>query len=177
MSGEGRRADAPVDPHTAPIQVAVALGSNLGDRRTYLDRAIAHLHASISSIVASRYYETEPVGVGPQPRFLNAALTGTTALSPRALLETLLTWEAAEGRERPFPGAPRTLDLDLIFYGDAIIDEPHLIVPHPRFRERLFVLDPLAEIAADWVDPVTGATVGELRRRARAAAEGSPYEQ
>jgi 2-amino-4-hydroxy-6-hydroxymethyldihydropteridine diphosphokinase len=166
MSDDGRRADAPADSPAAGIHIAIALGSNLGDRRTHLDRALAHLRTSISSIVVSRYDETEPVGVGPQPRFLNAALTGKTALGPRALLDMLLAWEVAEGRERPFPGAPRTLDLDLIFYGDSIIDEPGLVVPHPRFRERLFVLEPLAEIAADWVDPVTGATVGELRRRA-----------
>lgn len=162
MKRAGVRGEAPTK------KVAIALGSNLGDRRTHLDRAVAHLHSSISQLVVSRYYETEPVGVGPQPRFLNAVLTGKTALSPRALLDTLLAWEAAEGRERPFPGAPRTLDLDLIFYGEWIIDEPGLIVPHPRFRERLFVLEPLAEIAADWIDPVTGATVGELRRRAGA---------
>ena len=85
----------------------------------------------------------------------------------RALLDTLLAIERDLGRERPFPGAPRTLDLDLILYGDAVIDEaPSLIVPHPRFRERRFVLEPLAEIAPDWRDPVTGQTVEELLRTA-----------
>jgi 2-amino-4-hydroxy-6-hydroxymethyldihydropteridine diphosphokinase len=172
MSDDGRRADAPASLRSgargAPMEkVAIALGSNLGDRRAHLDRAIERLHDPISSLVCSRYYETEPVGVGPQPRFLNAAITGETALGPRVLLETLLALEAADGRERPFPGAPRTLDLDLILYGEWIIDEPGLLVPHPRFRERQFVLEPLAEIAAAWVDPVTGATVGELLRRTR----------
>jgi 2-amino-4-hydroxy-6-hydroxymethyldihydropteridine diphosphokinase len=86
-------------------------------------------------------------------------------LSPRALLDTLLGVERDLGRERPFPGAARTLDLDLILYGDAVIDEgPSLIVPHPRFRERRFVLEPLSEIAPDWRDPVTGRTVEELLR-------------
>ena len=80
----------------------------------------------------------------------------------RALLETLLTIEEERGRERPYANAPRSLDLDLILFGDLIIDEPGLIVPHPRFRERRFVLQPLAEIAPDLRDPVTGKTVLEL---------------
>jgi 2-amino-4-hydroxy-6-hydroxymethyldihydropteridine diphosphokinase len=90
---------------------------------------------------------------------------GETSLDARDLLDTLLAIERDLGRERPFPGAARTLDLDLILYGDAIIDEaPSLVVPHPRFKERRFVLEPLAEIAPDWRDPVTGKTVEELLR-------------
>jgi 2-amino-4-hydroxy-6-hydroxymethyldihydropteridine diphosphokinase len=103
--------------------------------------------------------------VDPQPTFLNAAAVAETSLSARTLLDTLLAVERDLGRQRPFPGAPRTLDLDLILYGEAIIDEaPSLIVPHPRFRERRFVLEPLSEIAPDWRDPVTGKTVEELLR-------------
>ena len=146
-------------------RVAIALGSNLGDREDYLRSALDALTPSLDRLRISTFHDTAPVGVGPQPTFLNAAAVGETSLSARALLETLLAVERDLGRERPFPGAPRTLDLDLILYGDAIIDEmPSLIVPHPRFRERRFVLEPLAEIAPDWRDPVTGQTVEELLR-------------
>ena len=146
-------------------RVAIALGSNLGDREDYLRSALDALTPSLDRLRISTFHDTAPVGVGPQPTFLNAAAVGETSLSARALLETLLAVERDLGRERPFPGAPRTLDLDLILYGDSIIDEaPSLIVPHPRFRERRFVLEPLAEIAPDWRDPVTGKTVEELLR-------------
>jgi len=146
-------------------RVAIALGSNLGDRDGYLREALAALAPSVHQIRVSTFHDTAPVGVGPQPTFLNATAVGETSLSARALLETLLSVERDLGRERPFPGAPRTVDLDLILYDDAIIDEaPSLIVPHPRFRERRFVLEPLAEIAPDWRDPVTGKTVEELLR-------------
>jgi 2-amino-4-hydroxy-6-hydroxymethyldihydropteridine diphosphokinase len=145
--------------------VAIALGSNLGDRDGYLRAAIAALQPAIKNLRVSTFHDTAPVGVGAQPTFLNATAVGETSLSARALLDTLLTVEREFGRERPFSGAPRTLDLDLILYGDAIIDEaPSLIVPHPRFRERRFVLEPLAEIAPDWRDPVTRQTVEELLR-------------
>jgi 2-amino-4-hydroxy-6-hydroxymethyldihydropteridine diphosphokinase len=143
----------------------VALGSNLGDRDAYLRAAIAALDTSMTHLRVSSFHDTAPVGVGPQPVFLNAATTGETSLSARALLDRLLAIERDLGRERPFPGAPRTVDLDLILYDEAIIDEaPSLIVPHPRFRERRFVLEPLSEIAPDWRDPVTGKTVEELLR-------------
>jgi 2-amino-4-hydroxy-6-hydroxymethyldihydropteridine diphosphokinase len=144
------------------IKVAVALGSNLGDRERYLRDAAAALRASVSDLTVSSFYDTAPLGVGEQPRFLNAAAVGSTTLTARALLDTLLGIESTFGRTRPRPGAARTLDLDLILYGDQIIEEQDLTVPHPRFRERRFVLEPLAEIAPDWVDPVTGRTVQEL---------------
>jgi 2-amino-4-hydroxy-6-hydroxymethyldihydropteridine diphosphokinase len=142
--------------------VAIALGSNLGDRHHHLREAAAHLDRYLTNLRLSAFHDTEPVGVGPQPRFLNAAAVGDCALSAPDLLDTLLAIERAFGRERLYPGAPRTLDLDLILYGDAVIDEPGLVVPHPRFRERRFVLAPLAEIASDWRDPVTGKTIATL---------------
>jgi 2-amino-4-hydroxy-6-hydroxymethyldihydropteridine diphosphokinase len=147
-----------------PIFVAVALGSNLGDRAQYLRDAIAALQPLISDLRVSSFYDTAPVGVGEQPRFLNAAATGSTTLAAQALLDTLLEIEARLGRTRPHPGAARTVDLDLILYGDQIIEERNLTVPHPRFRERGFVLEPLAEIAPGVVDPVTGRTMRELMR-------------
>lgn len=142
--------------------VAIALGSNLGDREACLRAALEALRPTIRSLRVSSFHETAPVGVGEQPTFLNAAAVGETSLPPQALLATLLDIEKQFGRERPYPGAPRTLDLDLILYGDEVIERPDLIVPHPRFRERRFVLEPLSEIAADWRDPVTGRTVIEL---------------
>jgi 2-amino-4-hydroxy-6-hydroxymethyldihydropteridine diphosphokinase len=142
--------------------VAIALGSNLGDRERILREGIAALGDHLRHLCVSTFHETDPVGVGNQPRFLNAAAIGDTTLSARHLLGALQDIEQRLGRERPYPGAPRTLDLDLILYGDLIVNEPDLVVPHPRFRERAFVLVPLAEIAPDWTDPVTRRTVGEL---------------
>ncbi|HZM62160.1 MAG TPA: 2-amino-4-hydroxy-6-hydroxymethyldihydropteridine diphosphokinase [Vicinamibacterales bacterium] len=144
--------------------VAIALGSNLGDREQYLRDAIAALPPIVDNIRVSSFHETAPVGVGPQPTFLNAAAVGESALSARDLLRALLAIEQRYGRERPFPGAARTLDLDLILYGDAVMQSAELTLPHPRFRERRFVLAPLAEIAPDWRDPVTGRNVEELLR-------------
>ena len=144
-------------------RAAVALGSNVGDRGGHLAYAVSRLADYFTSLKVSRSVTTAPVNVpGDQPDFLNAAVVGETTLGPRALLDTLLAIERERGRERPFPGAARTLDLDLILFADRIINEPGLLVPHPRFRERRFVLAPLAEIAPDLVDPVTGQTVEEL---------------
>ena len=145
-----------------PISVAVALGSNLGDRERYLRDAVAALVPFIAGLRISSFYETDPVGVGDQPQFLNAVAVGTTTLSPRLLVRKLLDIEAELGRTRPHPGAARTLDLDLILYGNEIIEERDLIVPHPRFRDRRFVLEPLAEIAPEWIDPVTGRSSRQL---------------
>jgi 2-amino-4-hydroxy-6-hydroxymethyldihydropteridine diphosphokinase len=146
--------------------VAIALGSNLGDRRAHLDFAVSRLESFLDNLHVSRYRDTDPVGVpDDQPLFLNAAAVGTTAMNARALLESLLAIESERGRERPFPGAARTLDLDLVLAGDVVMNEPDLVVPHPRFRDRRFVLEPLAEIAPDLVDPVTGLTAVDLLRR------------
>jgi 2-amino-4-hydroxy-6-hydroxymethyldihydropteridine diphosphokinase len=138
------------------------VGSNLGDRRATIAQAVAHLGHLVAISGVSTLCDTAPVGVGPQPHFLNGAVVGETTLSADDLLAGLLGLERDLGRTRPHPGAPRTIDLDLVLYGDAVVDRPGLSVPHPRFRERRFVLEPLAEIAPDMVDPVTGKTIADL---------------
>jgi 2-amino-4-hydroxy-6-hydroxymethyldihydropteridine diphosphokinase len=142
--------------------VAIALGSNVGDRQSHLEFAVSRLRSVLSQLRVSSWVETEPVGVGPQGPFLNGAVVGVTTLPADVLLEALLRIERERGRVRPHEGAPRTLDLDLILYGGEVIDRTGLRVPHPRFRERRFVLEPLAEIAGTWLDPVTGRTIAEL---------------
>ena len=138
----------------------------MGDRQAHLHFAISRLRYLLDDIQISPVIETDPVGVAAdQPRFLNAAVVGRTTLGAPELLAALQTIERDAGRERPFPGAARTLDLDLILFGDCVIDRPDLHVPHPRFRERRFVLEPISEIAPGLKDPVTGLTVGELLRR------------
>jgi 2-amino-4-hydroxy-6-hydroxymethyldihydropteridine diphosphokinase len=149
------------------IPVAIALGSNLGNRGAHLDWAVSRLRTLLGSLEVSAYVETAPVDVKPQTDFLNAVAVGHTDLTPRALLEQLAALEAERGRDNKGKGEPRTLDLDLILYGNVTIDEPDLVVPHPRFRERAFVLGPLAEIAPSWVDPVSGKSVGELAAATR----------
>ena len=147
--------------------IAIALGSNIGDRETTLRAALDAVAPFIHNLRASSFHETEPVDMPGSPApFLNAAAVGETDLPASALLDRLLAIEQDFGRTRPHPGASRTLDLDLILYGSDVISEPpRLLVPHPRFRERAFVLDPLAEVAGDWTDPVTGLTVSTLLER------------
>jgi 2-amino-4-hydroxy-6-hydroxymethyldihydropteridine diphosphokinase len=149
-------------------RVAIALGSNLGDRESLLEFARRRLRSVLTEVTASKNHETVPIGVtGHQPMFLNAAVIGFTTLGASALLAALHMIEREAGRERPYPGAARTLDLDLILYGDQIVNEPGLRVPHAAFRDRLFVLEPLCEIAPDVRDPESGHTIEELTRLLR----------
>jgi 2-amino-4-hydroxy-6-hydroxymethyldihydropteridine diphosphokinase len=144
-------------------RVAISLGSNLGDRRAHLEYAIDALRLDLRDVVVSSFLETQPVGVGPEHgAYLNAAVVGNTGLTPRFLMERLLEIEEERGRVRPYAMAPRTLDADLVLYGDHVVEEDGLLVPHPRFRERGFVLLPLAEIAPEMIDPVTQKTIAEL---------------
>jgi 2-amino-4-hydroxy-6-hydroxymethyldihydropteridine diphosphokinase len=144
---------APEPPRTFEV-AAVGLGSNLGDRRQHLDRAVEEIRAlrGVRVLAVSRWIETDPLGGPPDaPKYLNGALLLETRLRPRELLDALLSIEGAHGRRRT-PGVrdePRTLDLDLLLFGDRRIREAGLTVPHPRLEERAFVLDPLAEIAPD----------------------------
>jgi 2-amino-4-hydroxy-6-hydroxymethyldihydropteridine diphosphokinase len=148
------------------MRVAIALGSNLGDRRAAIAFAASRLSSFITELALSDLIESEPVGdnTAGQGLYLNAVAVGETSLGAREILDALLLIEHDFGRVRPFPGAARTLDLDLILLGNQIVCESGLEVPHPRFRERFFVLGPLAEVAPDLVDPVTGLRVGELLR-------------
>ncbi|HEX7901611.1 MAG TPA: 2-amino-4-hydroxy-6-hydroxymethyldihydropteridine diphosphokinase [Planctomycetota bacterium] len=136
----------------------VGLGSNLGDRRAILASALA----SLAPRRVSRIVETEPWGRADQPPFLNAVAEIDTALQPGPLLARLLEIEALHGRVRAERWGPRTLDLDLLLYGDRVVAEPGLTVPHPRLAERRFVLESLAELAPDLAVPGVGRAVREL---------------
>lgn len=148
------------------VEAAIALGSNVGDRLGAIHRAFDALAALPSTALVARsdVIETRPVGPVAQSDFLNAAALLRTGLAARALLEALLRLEQEQGRDRS--GAPRwgprRLDLDLLLYGDAIIAEPGLTVPHPHMHERRFVLEPLSQIAASMVHPVLGRTVEDM---------------
>jgi 2-amino-4-hydroxy-6-hydroxymethyldihydropteridine diphosphokinase len=141
------------------VRAYVGLGANLGDREVTLARALELLGArpGVEVVAVSSLRETDPVGYLDQPRFVNAAATLETELAPRELLETLLEVERELGRTRDGPRfGPRTIDLDLLLYGDETLDERGLEVPHPRLHERRFVLEPLAEIAPGLIVPGLG---------------------
>jgi 2-amino-4-hydroxy-6-hydroxymethyldihydropteridine diphosphokinase len=148
-------------------RVFVGLGSNMGDRERALRSAIARLaaEAGVRLVAVSSFRETDPVGVLDQPRFLNAAAVLESRLAPRALLDRLLAIERGLGRVRgPERYGPRTIDLDLLLYGDRIIREPGLQVPHPRLHERMFVLEPLHELDPALVVPGRGRVEDILAR-------------
>jgi len=145
--------------HESVTRAYVGLGANLGDRERTLRAAVDALAAEdgIEVVAVSTLRETDPVGVGEQPRYLNGAVAVETTLAPRELLGRLLSIEQRFGRVRvPGEHGPRTLDLDLLLLGDAVLDEPGLTVPHPRLHERRFVLEPLAELAPGLVVPGCG---------------------
>lgn len=142
---------------------AIALGSNLGNSLQTLESAVATLSQTpeISLQARSHWYRTKAVGP-PQPDYLNGCILLTTTLTPHALLQVLLNTEKQFGRVRRERWGPRILDLDLLLYGDWILDAPDLQIPHPRMTERAFVLVPLAEIAPNWIEPVSGKAIADL---------------
>ncbi|HEY2038314.1 MAG TPA: 2-amino-4-hydroxy-6-hydroxymethyldihydropteridine diphosphokinase [Edaphobacter sp.] len=150
-------------------RAAIALGANLasgfGDRATNLREAVRWLGELGEVKSVSSFYDTEPVGYQDQPRFLNGAAVLETSLTPVELMRALLEVEQTMGRERAIPKGPRVIDLDLLLYEDRIMNTAELTLPHPEMQERRFVLEPLNEIAPDWVHPVLGVTVQEMLTR------------
>ncbi len=152
--------------------VYIGLGANLGKRRETVDAALAQLaaHPAIRVRTVSSLIETEPVGGPPgQPDYLNGAAEIETDLEPAALLAELKRIEHDLGRRQGPRWGPRRIDLDILLYNRLVLDTPDLTIPHPRLRERRFVLEPLSEIAPDAIDPITGLTVRDLAARLGAA--------
>jgi 2-amino-4-hydroxy-6-hydroxymethyldihydropteridine diphosphokinase len=142
--------------------VYLGLGSNLGDRKQNLVRALDLLSQQVEIEQISSIYETEPVGYKQQPLFLNAVCRVSVGLSPQNLLRLAKKIEAELGRTPAFPNAPRSIDIDILFYGDEVVSTRDLTIPHPRLVERAFVLVPLAEIAPELVHPANKKTVKKL---------------
>jgi 2-amino-4-hydroxy-6-hydroxymethyldihydropteridine diphosphokinase len=156
----------------------IGLGANLGDPAAQVERGLAELAALPATrlVARSSLYRSAPVGVGPQPEFVNAVAEIDTGLAPRALLEALLGLERRHGRVRERPASPRTLDLDVLLYEDLVCHEHGLTLPHPRMHERAFVLLPLLEIAPGCVIPGRGPAADFLAAVAGQAVEklGAP---
>jgi 2-amino-4-hydroxy-6-hydroxymethyldihydropteridine diphosphokinase len=140
----------------------IGLGSNMGDREACLGKAIDLMSKSASVLSASSIYRTEPEGYKGQPDFLNSVACIDTGAAAVELLKMLIGIESGMGRQRTFAGGPRMIDLDLLFYGGAIISQPGLEVPHPRMHLRAFVLVPMVEIAPDFIHPVLHKSMKEL---------------
>lgn len=156
---------------TEAIRVYLALGSNMGNRQENLDWALDLLSQRVRRGKVSPVYETEPVGSINQPRFLNMVCEAYTRLEPTQLLALAKGIETKLGRTGK-SSESRPIDIDILFYGDQVIDTPELVIPHPRLHQRAFVLIPLAEIAPELVHPVMGKTVMELKKTLTTPVQG-----
>jgi 2-amino-4-hydroxy-6-hydroxymethyldihydropteridine diphosphokinase len=163
--GGRRKVSTPVTGHRSLVTAFIALGSNLGDPARQIHSALCALAALPETrlVRQSSLYRNPPAGGLDQPEFVNAVAQFETRIGPRELLDRLLEIERGQGRVRDYPNAPRTLDLDIVLYGDQVVREPGLIIPHPRMLERAFVLVPLAEIAPGVVVPGSGRIAVLLR--------------
>jgi len=146
----------------AESAVYLGLGSNLGDRNRSIRKAIELLSDRVHMEQVSSIYETDPVGYDHQPRFLNAVCRVRTSLEPNEVLTLVKEIESTLGRETTFRNGPRTIDIDILFHDDKVIDTTQMTVPHPRLEERPFVLVPLAELAPDLVHPISRKSITEL---------------
>ncbi len=144
------------------VAIYLALGSNLGDRMSNLASAVEHLSRKMKIKKRSSAFETEPLYIEEQPLFLNAVLSASTSLTPFELLHFVKTVERKLGRQTSFRNAPRLIDIDILFYGDQVVNSPELTIPHPRITERAFVLVPLTEIAPKLIHPVLQKRVSDL---------------
>jgi 2-amino-4-hydroxy-6-hydroxymethyldihydropteridine diphosphokinase len=145
-----------------PSPIYLALGTNLGDREANLQKAVDSLAPNVRLVRKSSIYATPPWGYADQPEFLNQVIEVETVLHPLPLLHLLKSIEAEMGREETFRYGPRLIDLDILFYGSEVVEGEIITIPHPRLQERAFVLEPLAEIAPDFVHPVLNKTIREL---------------
>ncbi len=156
--------------------IYLSLGSNLGDREAHLRKALEKLHPKeILLVRESSIYETEPVDVSDQPDFLNLVCQVETPLEPESLLAACQEIESEMGRLRGKTKGARNIDIDILFYGRRIVEKPFLKIPHPAWRQRNFVLIPLAEIAPNFRDPVSDQTVHALQRKSSDDSRVTPY--